>query len=232
MAPVLLGRALQAGWSSRPGLPSNSKQAPSLKTCVRLGGGYLCNITPSQFAQLHESHLPASMTGADFLSLSQHEHWDEATQVVPEQQYPVAAATAHPIFENFRVRTMQQLLSHAGSDPEALVQAGELMFQSHASYGRCGLGSEGTDRLVNLARDEMTNSQTSSSGPCIYGAKITGGGSGGAVCLLAQDSLAGQAAIERIRDKYHHQTGYKPDVFVGSSGGALRQGIVRLKLPG
>ena len=49
--------------------------------------------------------------------------------MVPEQQYPVRAATAHPIFENFRVRTMQQLLAHAGSDPEALLQAGELMFQ-------------------------------------------------------------------------------------------------------
>jgi hypothetical protein len=29
---------------------------------------------------------------------------------------------------------------------------GELMAQSHASYGRCRLGSDGTDRIVALVR--------------------------------------------------------------------------------
>lgn len=35
---------------------------------------------------------------------------------------------------------------------EQLETLGELMYQSHASYSRCGLGSEGTDRLVELVR--------------------------------------------------------------------------------
>ncbi|KAK9841924.1 hypothetical protein WJX84_011224, partial [Apatococcus fuscideae] len=146
--------------------------------------GYLCNTTPSQFAQLYESSLPASMSGSDFLALSHNEHWDNATQ------------------------------------------AGELMFQSHASYSRCGLGSEGTDRLVMLAREEMETAATSNLCPSIYGAKITGGGSGGTVCILAQDSSQGQEAVERIREKYHRQTGYRPDIFVGSSEGALKQGVI------
>ena len=35
---------------------------------------------------------------------------------------------------------------------EHLALLGELMYQSHASYSACGLGSEGTDRLVALVR--------------------------------------------------------------------------------
>ena len=56
---------------------------------------------------------------------------------------------------------------------------GALMYESHASYSACGLGSDGTDRLVALARE---------AGPArgIYGAKITGGGSGGTVAILAR----------------------------------------------
>ena len=52
--------------------------------------------------------------------------------------------------------------------------------QSHASYGRCGLGSDGTDRIVALVRDESA-AAAARGDPCpLYGAKITGGGSGGA----------------------------------------------------
>ena len=45
------------------------------------------------------------------------------------------------------------------------------MLQAHSGYGRCGLGSDATDELVELARE---------AGPVrgVYGAKITGGGSG------------------------------------------------------
>ena len=52
------------------------------------------------------------------------------------------------------------------------------MYESHASYGRCGLGSRGTDRLVALVK---------SAGPAagLYGARITGGGSGGTVAISA-----------------------------------------------
>ena len=57
--------------------------------------------------------------------------------------------------------------------------------QSHASYGRCGLGSEGTDRLVALVRAEAAAARASGAEPPLYGAKITGGGSGGARAVLA-----------------------------------------------
>ena len=52
--------------------------------------------------------------------------------------------------------------------------------QSHASYGRCGLGSHGTDRIVALVREEAASAAARGETPALFGAKITGGGSGGA----------------------------------------------------
>ena len=51
----------------------------------------------------------------------------------------------------------------------------------------------------------------------------------GTVCILAADSTEGQAAVDRIRSRYHQQTGYKPAVFVGSSDGALKQEVLLVK---
>jgi len=96
---------------------------------------------------------------------------------------------------------------------------GELMYESHASYSACGLGSDGTDRLIALAR---------AAGPAhgIYGAKITGGGSGGTVALLAE-AHAGDA-IRAVARQYVEETGCDAYVFEGSSPGAARIGAVRL----
>ena len=44
--------------------------------------------------------------------------------------------------------------------------------------GRCGLGSDGTDRLVMQVENQRGNG--------LYGAKITGGGSGGTVCVIGR----------------------------------------------
>ena len=54
-----------------------------------------------------------------------------------------------------------------------------LAMQSHASYSRCGLGSEATDRLVALTRAESATAIGDGRSPALFGAKITGGGSGG-----------------------------------------------------
>jgi mevalonate kinase len=41
----------------------------------------------------------------------------------------------------------------------------------------------------------------------LFGAKITGGGCGGAVCVLASDTPEAQAAIERVRELFATKTG-------------------------
>ncbi|KAK9803166.1 hypothetical protein WJX72_006956 [[Myrmecia] bisecta] len=194
-----------------------------------LGGGYLTNIAPSEFSQTYEEDLPETMTGSDFLS-RYGRHWDAATEVVALRSYPVRLPTAHPVFEHFRVHAFAAVLQAGAEGPANLALLGELMYQSHASYSRCGLGSEGTDRIVALVREEVASAKALGLAPPLYGAKITGGGSGGTVCVIGEASEAGQAAIERVVQRYSSQTGgYSPQVFTGSSLGADAFGHLVIK---
>ena len=70
-------------------------------------------------------------------------------------------------------------LSHDACISRRQNQTAPCALQSHASYSRCGLGSEGTDRLVALVRAEQAAALAAGKQPALYGAKITGGGSGG-----------------------------------------------------
>lgn len=88
------------------------------------------------------------------------------------------------------------------------------MYESHASYSACGLGSVSTDELVELVRRGGVSSG-------LYGAKITGGGSGGTVAVLGRRDAGGVVA-----DVAHScgKTGHKPHIFSGSSPGKWRLG--------
>jgi L-arabinokinase len=184
--------------------------------CVRvhdpLWNGYLANITPSQFEQ-RARHLPEQMTGAEFLARYRGTT-DRVTRVQPEHTYAVRVPTAHPIYEHFRVRAYAELLRGAPSE-RRLELLGELMDQSHGSYSACGLGSEATDRLVELVR---------AAGPAkgLYGAKITGGGSGGTVAVLGRRGA--EEEILEIVERYTAETGYRPYLFTSSSPGAATFG--------
>jgi L-arabinokinase len=93
------------------------------------------------------------------------------------------------------------------------------MYESHASYSACGLGSDGTDRLVALAREAGTARG-------ILGAKITGGGSGGTVAILG---AAGAGEVVRgIAARYAAETGRDAYIFDGSSPGAAHTGAIRI----
>ena len=181
--------------------------------------GYLANITPSKWESTYRDHLPERVEGASFLrafgGIS-----DTVTEVNPTRTYSVRAATAHPIYEHHRVQHFRQLLESGAAAEEDRLLLGELMYQSHESYGACGLGSSGTDRLVALVRD---------AGPAagLYGAKITGGGSGGVVAVLARAGSRG--AVEGIAREYERLTHTKAMVLGGSSDGAARFGVVRLR---
>jgi L-arabinokinase len=179
--------------------------------------GYLSNLTPSQFEQEFAAQLPVQMTGAEFLT-RYGGTTDKVTTVDPNRIYAILKPTAHPIYEHFRVRTFANLLK--GDILTNAPQLGELMYQSHASYSACGLGSDGTDALVKLARK---------AGPAqgIYGAKITGGGSGGTVAILGRADE--EAAVQAIAAEYAATSGHTPIVFRGSSLGAAAFGAVRLQ---
>jgi L-arabinokinase len=168
-------------------------------------GGYLANLAPSELEQKYLHRLPETIRGSEFLDRF-GETSDTATRVEAHRVYPVRRAAAHPVHEHFRVRAFLQLLQDGSVSSAPLL--GELMFQSHASYSACGLGSEGTDRLVELARER---------GPSrgIFGAKITGGGSGGTVAFLSRSDA--ESSIREIADAYASETGLSPYVFTGSS---------------
>ena len=181
-------------------------------------GGYLANVTPSQFQQHYADRLPERLTGQRFLD-QYGGTADAVTHIDPDCDYAVRMPAAHPIYEHFRVRTFGELLAHPGGE-RRFELLGELMYQSHASYSACGLGCEGTDKLVELVR---------AAGPAkgLYGAKITGGGSGGTVAVLGRRGA--DDAVQAIADQYADQTGRRPYLFAGSTDGAARFGHLRLR---
>jgi len=137
------------------------------------------------------------------------------------------------------------------------------MYQSHASYSRVGLGSERTDLLVRLVREAtlsliliLSLSRTltlalapalapalalqAGEGSGLFGAKITGGGSGGSVCVVGEAGAKAeaslpvspcislyltvspckpkpnpQASLRRVLARYEQETGVSPYVFEG-----------------
>ncbi|KAK2983390.1 hypothetical protein RJ640_016014 [Escallonia rubra] len=213
---------------------------------------YLCNLSPHRYEALYAKILPESMLGETFLEKYAN-HNDPVTVIDSKRKYGVKAAARHPIYENFRVKTMdliiclpeksdsndvwkmnrmarafKALLTSAPSDDQ-LTALGGLMYQCHYSYSACGLGSDGTDRLVQLVQ-EMQHSKLSKPGDgTLYGAKITGGGSGGTVCVIGRNCLRSTEQILQIQQRYRAATGYLPFVFEGSSPGAGKFGYLRIR---
>ena len=183
-------------------------------------GGYLANLTPEEFEREYETYLPETMLGSEFLARFGGTT-DTVTRVDPDRTYAVRQPTAHPIRENARVRRFAAILAGGAESRPDREELGALMFGSHASYSACGLGSDGTDELVELVR---------AAGPDrgLFGAKITGGGSGGVVAVLGLKSAA--AAVREVAEAYAARTGRAVGVHAGSSPGACDT-PVRMVLP-
>ncbi len=75
-------------------------------------------------------------------------------------------------------------------------------WQSHYSYSKCRLGSHGTDRLVSLVK--QTRNQAYTKGTSLFGAKITGGGCGGTVCVLGRTGATSQNQILQVMMALKH----------------------------
>ena len=65
----------------------------------------------------------------------------------------------------------------------------KLVLQCHYSYDACGLASDGTDRIVQLVQEMQHGKSSQAEDTALYGAKITGGGSGGTVCIIGRNSM-------------------------------------------
>ena len=181
-------------------------------------GGYLANISPSEFSARFADRLPIRVDGEAFIS-RYGGITDSVTRVDPRRSYPVRFSTAHPVYEHDRVSRFGDLLANGDSGPDAAHHMGELMLESHASYGACGLGSDGTDRLVSLVTDAGSKRG-------LFGAKITGGGSGGTVAVLGRDTDAARDAVLAIARQYERGTGLAAAVFDGSGPGAEQIGTL------
>ncbi|HEY2384983.1 MAG TPA: galactokinase family protein [Terriglobia bacterium] len=187
--------------------------------CDDAANGYLANISVEEFERGHRQRLPEEISGEEFLRRYGGTA-DRITTVEPSRVYKVRHPAAHPVYEHARVREFRELLL-APPDHAIFGRLGALMFQSHNSYRACGLGSKGTDLLVDLVR---------AAGPAagLYGARITGGGCGGTVAVIGEKDS--EQAIQEIVEQYRSATGYRPYVFSGSSPGASRFGVARLQL--
>ena len=181
----------------------------------RRWNGYLANISPSEFEREYAPHIPENMSGRDFLD-KYRGITDTVTSVDPAINYPVLAATRHPIYEHARVNSFAAILKDWKDEQKQ--RLGELLYESQESYSRCGLGSNGTDALVTLVRQ--------SPGDDLYGAKITGGGSGGTVALLGRRGAG--AAVHEVAARYREQTGHEPAIISGSSSGANAFGYLTI----
>lgn len=205
--------------AERAGLTVHDRSGRPARVEDPLWNGYLANLEPSSFEADFKHDLPERVSGEEFL-FRYGQTTDPVTQIQPVAIYPVRAATAHPIYENFRVHLFRTLLSRASEELDYKL-LGELMYQSHASYSACDLGSAGTNLLVELVRG-----QGFARG--LYGAKITGGGSGGTVAVLGRRGA--EQVLQEVVRGYHQQTGYHPKVFSGSSSGAGSFGSLSVRI--
>jgi galactokinase len=198
-------------------LPTSTDQVGKVEITDSKWRGYLANITPAEFEDNYDEALPHQMRGDVFLE-RYHGITDKVTSVNPTTVYPVRQATRHPIYENNRVQSFASILKNWRGLEQA-PQLGTLMFGSHQSYSDCGLGSEATDLIVKLVKESLDGG--------LFGARITGGGSGGTVAVLG--SANSGPVIEKVRRLFQKQTGYEPLIISGSSPGAAIFDFLKLE---
>ena len=165
-------------------------------------------------------HVEEEMNGKLFLARYIRHDDEPHTSVDPEKTYALRACVSHALREHDRVTDFLDILddwpSNASEEDARRLgrRLGELMLASHQSYSSVGLGSDATDELVRCVRDADIDREH------LFGAKITGGGSGGVVAVLALNTPEAAAAIERARAAYARARGLDdlPGIVLGVHG--------------
>ncbi len=164
--------------------------------------------------------LPEALTGAEFLA-RHRTHGDPATAIRPAATYRIRGPVRHAVLENERVlRFIDALRAAARGDEAGCIAAGKEMYGSHGSYrDECRLSVPEVDALVDAVRRRGAKKG-------LYGAKITGGGAGGTVAVFGRlDAL--KRHIPEIAAEHARRRGTEPDVFWGTSAGAMEFGARR-----
>ena len=139
-------------------------------------------LTPAEVRALSRTALPVKISGRTFLARAGGVD-DPLSKIELAKNYAVRAAVSFPVEENFRAEAAVALLR--GVTPKSreatLRMVGDLLYQSHAGYSSIGLGCPETDQMVAAVR---------ALGPQrgFYGARVSGGGSGGTVVVLLRKS--------------------------------------------
>jgi L-arabinokinase len=181
---------------------------------------YLAELSTGELQREYAPLLPETILGSDFLA-AHRTHDDPVTTIQPDATYRVAGPTRHPIEENERVLGfIAALRAASGGDRKALMTAGELMYGAHDSYkNNCRLSVPEVDFLVDAVKKRGAIAG-------LYGAKITGGGTGGTVAIFGElDALAEH--VPQIATEYSRRVGDVPDIFEGTSAGAMEFGARR-----
>ena len=181
---------------------------------------YLTEVSSAEYQAEYQAEIPETILGSEFLA-KYKTHDDPVTTVQPDATYRVVGPTRHPIGENERVlRFISALQAAAKGNERACVEAGEAMYGAHESYrDNCRLSVPEVNFLVEAVRKRGPENG-------LYGAKITGGGTGGTVAVFGK-TAALKEHIPQIAVEYSRRVGAMPDIFEGSSSGAIEFGARR-----
>lgn len=159
---------------------------------------YLTDVSPSAVNDTSHDVLPDAMPGRAFLERHGNVE-DPLSSIEAGLTYPVRAAAAFATCENARAAVATEFLGR-GADSADITRdvsrkLGELLFESHQGYSDIGLGTPETDAMVAAVQ---------SLGPeaGFYGARVSGGGSGGTVVVLLDE-----AALPRLGQLAADSTG-------------------------